>query len=196
MLHLTLEEQILHFVKTFMVVREDQILRFFDDWGAKKVNYVLEGLLQKKWLHEHKNDRISIVKTLHAPMSSYDSCIDALDVMCTMRSKDIDSFVRLDYPHELLFITSNNTVFDVTVFGLAWQAKLTQVEMMRKRELLPGIEDIVIHVAAIHEEKVAHKILPYNFQKIALLPNTPGGDVRFADTPKVSGKGPNDTNET
>lgn len=169
MLDLTLSEQIMHFVKTLRVVREDQILRFFKDWGEANVDYELEGLLLRKWLHEQDEDRISTVQNLHAPMHSFDSCVDAVEALCLLRSKQVNWIVAMDYPVDIMFGTTDNIVYDVTTFDENWQAKASLTQMVRNRLTPEGIEDITQHVAVIRDESLIRKLLPLGFALFLII---------------------------
>lgn len=175
MLNLTLSEQIMHFVKTFRVVREDQIVRFFTDWGETHVHYELEGLLIQKWLHELDEDRISTVQNLHAPMKSFDSCIDAIEALCLLRSNQVDWIVSMDYPIDIMFGTTDNIVYDVTAFDENWQAKASLTQMVRNRLTPEGIEDITQHVAVVRDESLIRRLLPLGFSLFLVI--RPDGHV-------------------
>lgn len=169
MLDLTLSEQIIHFVKTLRVVREDQIIRFFMDWGENNVDYELEGLLERRWLYEQDEDRISTIKNLHAPMNSFDSCIDAVEALCLLRSKQVNWIVAMDYPIDIMFGTTDNIVYDVTSFDENWQAKASITQMVRNRQTPEGVEDITQHVAVIRDESLMGKLLPLGFSLFLVL---------------------------
>ncbi len=178
-----LQAQMLEFVKTFFVVKERQIKKFFSDWGYSDAEYALNNLLCYGQLIRHPQDTISFVRTLPEPLSYYEPCITALDVMLMLQSKKIVYFSRESFPTELMFVTTDSQIYDVVVFDELWVGKYATVQQARKRMLLPGgEEDPTNHVAVVPSRDLAIKVDPLGFALYAVVDHDTGkADLFYYD---------------
>lgn len=169
MLHLHLQEQIMHFVSSFRVVREEQIHRFFREASHELVRGVINQLVHEGKLFRQDEDKVSTVKHLHTTLNRYDPTIDALEAMLLLPADSIDWFLPMSYPVDICFGTIANLVYDVTTFGLNWQVKYGLTLSARHKMVPPGEEDCMIHVAVVRDEDLIEKLLPLEFQLYVVI---------------------------
>lgn len=160
-----LKLQMLQFVRNFYVVRERQIKKFFADWGTGEVEFALHDLEYKGQIvrHGQNHEYLSFVRQLPHPISEYLPCMDAIDVMAMLRSKEVVWFNRDVFPVEITFSTVDNKIYDVVVFDDFWMAKYPVVSRTRGQTLPPGEKDIVNHIAVVPSVDIAKKVYPLGF---------------------------------
>lgn len=162
MMYLTLREQILHFVKTFQVVEEGQILSFFQkQWSDQIVKSEVTRMKHIGKLIEHPGNRISTVRRLPARLSSYDSVIRALNFMMKFDSESVDSFFLCNYPNEIFFVVEGSYSYQVTVFDhINWVSKYSMVPAVRNRSVPQGVEDPTQYIAVVPDMEMIRNIKP------------------------------------
>lgn len=183
MLAPNLETQVLQFVRTFYVVRLRQIRKFFSDWGASDVDFFLTNLLSTNQLTLHDEQFVSVARHLPQPVSYYYPCMDAIDVMVMLRSQNVTWMGKLDFPTEILFVTTDNEVYDVTVFDDLWATKYSLIPRTRNKCLPPGESDPVKHVAVVPDEGIANAIDELGFFWYAIVDR----DTGFVDLFNLNG---------
>lgn len=171
-----LELQMLQFVRNFYVVKERQIKKFFSDWGDGEVEYVFKGLLNRGTfiMHGPKRDYVSFARHLPHSLDYYESCIYAIDVMITLRSKKVVWFNRDEFPYEITFSTVDNKIYDVIVFDDFWVAKYPIISRTRNQHLPAGEEDPTEHIAIVPNEEIAKKVSPLGFSLYAQVDRRDG----------------------
>lgn len=154
-----LGEQIHKFVKTALIVKESQILRFFRDWDEEYLKYTLDQMIRRGKLFRHEPDYLSIAQYLRMTPSSYDSIVDAVELLCEFTSSEVLWMFRLDYPEELAIGTVSGDVYIVTSFGDNWQIKSSLIPRARKTSVPAGEEDTATYVAVVRDASLIDKLL-------------------------------------
>ena len=170
MLDATLKEQIFKFIRDFRLVEEDQVIRFFSDWGRQNVKYMISSLKSSCSIFEQPAGRLSAVRTLPMGVNNYDDIIRAINVLCEVPSHRV-RWCGLDiFPQEIIFVTDDNCAYDVTVFDQTnWVAKYALIPRRRQQGLPENQNDPFIHIAAIPDESLIPKIEPLGFSVFAIL---------------------------
>lgn len=170
MLNLTLQEQIQTFVGKLWLVEERQVYKFFNEWGKHNIEFELDSLRRRSIIHDHPNGRLSVARLLPTSQRNYDEIIRAIDVMCFFPSQNINAFNLDAYPVELNFLTSDNIIYDVTVFTWQnWVHKYAMIPKARKYSLPDGEKDPVNHVAVVESEDMVRKVAPLGFSVFAIV---------------------------
>lgn len=177
MLNLTLREQLKTFIERLLVVEERQIYKFFRDRDKHEVEYELTAMRRLNIIHEHPGKRLSIARVLPTGLHNYDAIIKAVDVLCFFTSGQVNAFGTDIYPVEISFLTSDNIIYDVTVFDYNWQGKYTLIPKARIRSLPDGENDPVNHVAVVPSNEIALKVEPLGFSVFAIVDRN--GNVQF-----------------
>ena len=155
MLHLSLQHQILAFVKEFFLVEERQVRKFFNDWGPNNVDYEITRMIAEKYLYRI-GTRLSTVSTLPTSQHNYESKIRAIDVLCYFPSHDVRDINRENWPLELSFVTNDNIIYDIAVFSsIDVAGKLAHIKRNRSRYLPDGFTDPTNHVAVVESQEMA-----------------------------------------
>lgn len=175
-----LRKQILEFVQCFGVVRERQIHKFFSDWSEGEVQYDLEALLSKGELVRHQEIYLSYVRKLPKPLSFYMPCIDALDVLAMLRSKQVVWLNRDEFPLELTFSTTDNIIYDIVCFDEQWAVKYSMVSRTRGQCLPADEPDPITHVAVVTDIEMANKVDPLGFSLYAIVDHQTGHAELFS----------------
>ncbi|HIT33021.1 MAG TPA: hypothetical protein IAC31_00105 [Candidatus Faecousia intestinigallinarum] len=180
MLAVNLKQQILDFVRSFSVVKERQIRKFFSDWGYGSVNAALKMLLDQQALIRHQEEYLSTARKLPAPLSSYQDVFCAIDVMLTLQSQKIRWYSRTSYPVELIFGTIDNAVYDVAVFNADdWAFKYSMIPNSRQK-MDEAEEDPVQHVAVVPNDSLAARIDSLGFCLYAVIDKQTGKAELFS----------------
>lgn len=171
MLAPNLDTQILQFVEKFYVVKERQILKFFRDWGKGEVDFAYRQLLNHGRLIRCQDnpEYISTVRHLPHNLSEYDACIQAVDVMLMLTSKQIVWFSRLAYPMELTFCTTDSVIYSVVVFDSQWVTKYSLIPSIRGLSLPAGMPDPANYVAVVPDEDTIYKVEDLGFSMYAII---------------------------
>jgi hypothetical protein len=164
-----LELQMLQFVRRFYVVKVRQINKFFSDWSTGEVKYAFSRLIEKSFLiyHGADNEYVSFARTLPHSLDFYEPCINAIDVMITIRSKQIIWFNRDVFPLEITFSTTDNRIYDVAVFDEFWMAKYSLIKRTRSQHIPAGEEDVVDHIAVVPNDDIGRQVRPLGFSLFA-----------------------------
>lgn len=176
----TLRKQMLDFVHCFGVVREQQLRKFFSDWSEGEVQYDLEALLGKGELIRHDEIYLSVVRKLPKPLSFYMPCMDALDVLAMLRSKQIVWLNRDEFPLELTFSTTDNIIYDIVCFDEQWVVKYSMIPRTRGRGLPADELDPITHVAVVPDIEMANKVDPLGFSLYAIIDHKTGHAELFS----------------
>ena len=168
-----LQAQMLHFVKTFYVVKERQLEQFFGDWGRAEARYALTGLINTGRLIRHPCETVSFARTLPKAIQHYMPGIAALEVMVMLQSKRIVFCNKEDYPVELLYATTEGELYDVVVFDDLWSVKYASLSHTKGR-FPPGETDITKHVAVVPNEEIAQKVESLGFDLFAIVDYSSG----------------------
>lgn len=173
----TLADKIIYFVKTFIVVRKKQLLKFFSDNNCHQtsVETELNYLIASKRLHMHPGDTVSIFQTLDRPIDYYEPLLDAIEALCLLKSRQVEWYLPSRYPMEIIFGTCDDIAYSVTAFGRSWQVKYGLTPQARQEMIPPGEEDVIRHMAVVHDKELIPKLQPLNFSHYVLL--HPGGGV-------------------
>ena len=167
MLNLTLEDQILTFIKRLLVVKERHLYKFFREDGDSRIQKAITNLQYLQLIFKHE-DCYSTVRKLNSSLYSYSDIWAAADVMCLLPSPMVREFVLLSYPFELTFITDDNYVYDITVFDhLNLTGKYASTKRFRAAALPPGMEDTTRHIAVVGDESMIDKLEPLNYYMYA-----------------------------
>lgn len=152
MLDLSLKGRIYSFVKEVRVIRYSQLVQFFTNCGQKTVEAIIEKLISEQLIFHLNGDESLLCgsRTLPHPIMVYIPTLTAIDVLCQLRSNEVKFVSIQDYPTELLFVTTDNIGYDVTVFSEQdYILKQQLLGQARKRMLLPDTEDIINHIAVV-----------------------------------------------
>ena len=160
-----LKLQMLQFVRNFYVVKVRQIKKFFSDWGEGDVEFALDKLILAGQLIYHGSQKVyvSFARQLPHSLDFYEPCIRAVDVMITIRSKQIVWFNRDTFPLEITFSTTDNIIYDVVVFDEFWTPKYSVISRTRNLALPAGEEDVTRHIAVVPNEEIAQKVSALGF---------------------------------
>lgn len=164
MLTVNLTNQIYEFIEAFMVVEQRQVMQFFKEpWGKLKVEYELGYLKRTSRIFEHRMDpknenepvKLSVARTLHTPLRDYRRTIAAVSVLCKYRCDEINFFDRVSYPSEILFVTSNDVVYEVGVFDSDnWVSKFGMIQKARGKNLPDGEQDPTNYIAVVPSNSI------------------------------------------
>ena len=154
MLNLHLDSNILAFVRTYGVVEERQVYKFFGNQGNAEVAYALTDLLAQERLfrlEEQRTAYFTTVRKLPVPLSDYKSRIKAIHVLCSMRSEDVLEYYTETSPVECIFSLMDGRLFDITSFpdSTYWQATATTAYHVRRNAIPRGMDDCTIHIAVV-----------------------------------------------
>lgn len=193
-----LKRQILTFVKEFQIVQEDQIRKFFSDWGTTPVECELYSLYRESILHLMPGGIVSCTRTLprdENTQRSIGELIRGLNVLCLWRSRDILECWTQKYPCLYGFLAADGTLCDVTSFSENdWTAKYTIIPEARAHILPPNEPDPVTHIAVVRDMDMIRQIEPLGFSYYAVLPpDDPDGNGEIqlyrASTPETGNDG-------
>lgn len=176
----SLRKQLLAFVQCFGIVRERQLRKFFSDWSAGEVQYDLEGLLGSGELVRYQEIYLSSSRNLPKPLSYYMPCMDALDVLAMLRSKQIVWLNRDEFPLELTFSTTDNIIYDIVCFDEQWVIKYSLIPRTRGQCLPADEPDPVMHVAVVPDIEMANKVDPLGFSLYAIVDRKNGHAEMFS----------------
>lgn len=156
-------------VRSIGEVRRDQLLRFFRDADdADSVDYYVTQLAKERVLDI--NTRKNHVKFHSSPAikdAEIVKRITAFWVVADFGSNNIREVVTMEYPSQILFVTSSNDVYDLTVCSTRMDAQLAL--RARKLSLPEGIEDVINHIAIVSTQKEGEALAPYQFDSFCLL---------------------------
>lgn len=170
MVDLYLQNQIANFVRRFFCVEEVQIHRFFSDYDTETVNHELDTLLRTNRLFRVSDTRISFRRKLPIPINHYDATIRALYVMCDLPSKKVRWYSCDEYPAEILFLTEDDIIYDVTIFTETdWVGKYAMIKRTKGKSIPKGEVDPVNHIAIIPDKDFIPKIEELGFTFYATL---------------------------
>ena len=123
----------------------------------------------------HPGDTVSIFQTLDRPIDSYEPLLDAIEALCLLKSRQVEWYLPSRYPMEIIFGTCDDIAYSVTAFGRSWQVKYGLTPQARQEMIPPGEEDVIRHMAVVHDKELIPKLQPLNFSHYVLL--HPGGGV-------------------
>ena len=177
-----LKLQMLQFVRFFYVVKERQIKKFFSDWGKGDVEFNLNALLKQGEFvyHGPNNEYISYERHLPHTLDFYEPCIQAIDVMITLRSQKVVWFNRDTYPSEITFATVDNKIYNVVVFDDFWVSKYAVLTRIKNTPLPDGEADPTEYIAVVPNEEIARQISALGFTLYALV-NHRDGHVDYCE---------------
>lgn len=162
MLNLHLDSMILDFVRTYGVVEERQVLKFFGNQGHAEVSHTLTNLIARERLFRLGEQPVYLttVRRLQVPFSDYQSRINAIHVLCTMRSEDVLEYYTETSPVEIIFSLTDGRLFDVTVFPdmAYWQSTATTALHVRRNAIPRGLDDRTIHIAVVPDISLIPKL--------------------------------------
>lgn len=167
MLPLHLSDQIMEFVEAFRVVEERQVMQFFKEpWGKLKVQYELNHLKSKSMIFEHRANprdenepvKLSSVRTLRTPIREYQRTIAAVAVLCKYRCDEINFFTAMRFPSEILFVTTGDIIYEVSVFDTTnFVGKLALTPSARDKRLPDGEQDPTNYIAVLPLDTLSAK---------------------------------------
>lgn len=175
MLELNTRVAVESFIRKFRVVKRQQLKRFFRD--RKDFDSALNHLLVCRIVFDHGNDIISSAFPGNLPdISSYIPTIRCVDALCALlQSGNVDWCDSIDYPMELIFLTKDSELYDMTYLSSStWVQKASLLEIAWKRSIPPGEEDPINHLAVVESMEIAKKLRSYAFSQFIFLDNNGG----------------------
>lgn len=182
MMGLELEQNILSFTHEFGVVQIDQIKRFFHDQDKYRVSYTLQKLLNEKQLFEIRPGYVSTVRENRLPydFSAYSDTIVAIHILCDFLSSEISYYGSTVNPSNVVFMTIDNDIYDVTVFPpdkREWYSVLTMALAIRKESIPDGMPDVTNHIGVVQKNSDFSVLAKFGFGILATVDEN--GHVAF-----------------
>lgn len=170
---------ILRFLEEFRVVEERQVYAFFADCGYNETGYALRRLKEQHRIYPFKDTTRITANPWINNANNYDAVIDALDVMCQLRSQEVDWYKLRDIPFELEFAVDGFlTVFTVSVFDRrTWVNRYEQTKRLRSLNLPVGEPDPRKHIAVVEDEALIEKIAPLGFDMYVKIKDRLTGEL-------------------
>ena len=185
----TLYPRIEQFVCKLGAVTKDQILRYFRIHHKDTVEWCLERLLRNPKINYSEREkkyfpRVPTVRT-EAESKAMDK---AIWILAEFGDTNVQDFMAVGFPQSLLIITTDNSVYDVTVMNSANIDVVKTVIPFYRKLNTPGkdagegskyfeeMPDIINHIALVPSRDLSKKLLGSYFSCYCTLnpqTNTP-----------------------
>ena len=155
MLLTSLKECLLHTINRVGFISSDQIMMLCRGLGEPNVKVALRDLTAHSYVQYDPKKSLYISK-IHPSLS--ESALQLLHqavwVPANFGIKNIRDIWTTDYPSQLIYITEDNAIYDVTVYTLSDAPSITLLaNRLWKAKTPEGQEDIVNHVAVVPIKK-------------------------------------------
>ena len=181
----TLMLKIENFINTLGAVSRDQILRYFRVHHKDTINWCLERLIANPKINYSEREKkfFSHTPTIRTKQAA-DDLDKAIWILAEMGDTEVEDFTVLPFPHSLLIITVDNSVYDVTVF-----TAFTAANISTKKAVIPfyvklntpGLDDpdapakfvempdIINHIALVPTRSLGEKLRGSYFDSFCTL---------------------------
>lgn len=147
----------------------DQLIAFFrNELSEVKAEAVINSLCQKRVLtYDKVKNRLSYYAAPDRIDAVVSRDIYAFWLISEMSSTKISQVARMEYPSQFFVITNESDEYDITVITSTSEADIAR--RMIQRSKIKDVEDEVIHVALLYDQKLAADISPYGFDCWAVV---------------------------
>ncbi|MBQ1735999.1 MAG: hypothetical protein II038_14225 [Lachnospiraceae bacterium] len=182
MMYELLNDNLKLFIKTFGCVKRRHIENLFGKTHSPKaIKFQMDTLIRDRVVVIDEDGNVSYKSAPPMTREYLANQFKALDVLCCMEDTDIRDFYPAQYPCSLLFITEDNSVYDVTVFDYNnYNALSNLVPLVREAQQQRKVEDIVIHIAVVPDTELIPYIAALRFEQYCVIDEY--GNAEFYET--------------
>ena len=163
---------IYNFVNRIGVVHEEQIQRLFSvTHNAETISWCIKELVNKCKIDMDYTTRV-IKRREYVCETDFSQKLltQAAWLLVAMGESQIRDYWTTDYPSQLLIISEDNTVYDVTMFTFQTVDALKMTVCSKRKQLLPeGVEDEIVHIAVVPDKEMSNDIKPLGFDTYCIL---------------------------
>lgn len=167
----SLKECLLHTINRVGYISSEQIMMFCRGLGDPNVKIALRDLASHSYIQYDPKKGIYLSKirpTLTEP--AIQLLLRAAWVPANFGIKNIRDIWTTDYPSQLIFITEDDAIYDVTVYSISDAPAITLLaNRLWKAKTPEGQEDIVNHVAVVPLRKMAAELQNAGFDYICTI---------------------------
>lgn len=156
-------------VRSIGALSIDQIEYFFRDAADKdNIPYYINQLAKSRVFDVDEQEGI-VMSHGQTHMKDYEKKkrIHAFWVVAEFGSENVREIIPLAYPSQILFITTDNEVYDLTVCLVASDAQLAYRD--RKTSVPDGVIDLVNHIAIVASRQEGEALSAYEFDSFCVL---------------------------
>ena len=160
------------YINRIGVVPETQIhVMFGATHGDEAIEWCCKALVADSRINFDKNDRV-YSRRQNVDIDGFGQRLltRAAWVLAHMKDSNVRDYWPLNYPNQLLIISEDNIVYDITVFTYQTLSSLLLTVKSRRADMIPnGVNDEIIHIAVLPDMGMKDDIAPLLFDGICTL---------------------------
>lgn len=179
MLYTSLKECLLHTINRVGFISSDQVLMMCRGLGDPNIKVALRDLTAHSYVQYDPQRNLYMSKIRPSlSESALQLLLRAVWVPANFGIKNIRDIWTTDYPSQLIFITEDNAIYDVTVYSISDAPSITLlVNRLWKAKTPEGQEDIVNHVAVVPLKKMVNELKNVGYDYICSI--EPDGTAQY-----------------
>lgn len=158
-----LGHDIFDFVNKIGAVTDEQLIRMFGNQHTiDTINWNVKQLVAQCKINRDKKTNLLTRRIMAKPSAFKQKLrVKAAWLLADMAEDNVFEFCSLKYPMQLLIISNDNTIYDVTTFTFDTIDHLVLMLPRMWEDLLKvpeGIEDETVHIALVEDEEMAETV--------------------------------------
>lgn len=172
MINTVLSDNILNFINRIGVVHNEQIMQMFGaEHNPETIEWCIKSLISKSEIdYDFEKHLLKRRQMLSEDSFGQKLLTEAAWILSAMGETEVREYWVVDYPSQLLIISEDNNVYDVTIFTYQTLNSIAMSILSKRSQYIPkNVEDTTIHIAVLPDKKMAKDIENLMFDTYCIL---------------------------